>query len=263
MRKVLKKVIINSIVRRKVSLPVVPSFTPLDIFTTGVTGAWYDPSDFSTMFQDSAGTTAVTAVGQPVGKLLDKSGRGNHATQAVSASRPLLQQAANGKYYLDFDGSDDYLDMPHIDMPSSMGAYFGISITGGAGLNRGIWSQRNNSAFGGEYLLIGGADTFMYYTGTSFSFNALVGTATTLNQTMVVSINRDSSKRIQSTASEATGSVSGYYATTKAGRLMAGGDADATAVWNIHARFYGGVVTGKNLDQTTRDNLRTYMASTY
>ena len=48
-------------------------FSPGAIFTTGVNGAWYDPSDFSTMFQDAAGTTPVTAVGQPVGLMLDKS----------------------------------------------------------------------------------------------------------------------------------------------------------------------------------------------
>ncbi len=48
-------------------------FTPAELFTTGVNGAWYDPSDFSTLFQDAAGTTPVTAVGQPVGLMLDKS----------------------------------------------------------------------------------------------------------------------------------------------------------------------------------------------
>ena len=36
------------------------------------TGAWYDPSDLSTMFQDRYGTTPVTATGQPVGLMLDK-----------------------------------------------------------------------------------------------------------------------------------------------------------------------------------------------
>lgn len=34
---------------------------------------WYDPSDWSTLFQDSAGTIPVTAVGDPVGLMLDKS----------------------------------------------------------------------------------------------------------------------------------------------------------------------------------------------
>lgn len=49
------------------------TFTPASLFAAGEVGAWYDPSDFSTMFQDSAGTTPVTATGQPVGLILDKS----------------------------------------------------------------------------------------------------------------------------------------------------------------------------------------------
>ena len=43
------------------------------LFAAGEQGVWYDPADFSTLFQDSAGTTPVTAVGQPVGLVLDKS----------------------------------------------------------------------------------------------------------------------------------------------------------------------------------------------
>jgi hypothetical protein len=42
------------------------------LFNASEQGVWYDPSDFSSMYQDSAGTTPVTAVGQPVGLLLDK-----------------------------------------------------------------------------------------------------------------------------------------------------------------------------------------------
>jgi hypothetical protein len=49
------------------------AFSPASLFTSGVAGAWYDPSDTSTLFQDSAGTTPVTAVEQPVGLMLDKS----------------------------------------------------------------------------------------------------------------------------------------------------------------------------------------------
>ena len=74
---------------------LVGGFSPASLFAAGEQGVWYDPSDFSTMFQDSAGTTPVTAVEQPVGKILDKSGRGNHATQATSASRPVLSARVN------------------------------------------------------------------------------------------------------------------------------------------------------------------------
>ena len=44
-----------------------------ELFANGEQGVWYDPSDLSTMFQDSAGATPVTAVEQPVGLILDKS----------------------------------------------------------------------------------------------------------------------------------------------------------------------------------------------
>lgn len=46
------------------------------MFASGEQGVWYDPSDLSTMFQDAAGTIPVTAVGQPVGLMLDKSKNG-------------------------------------------------------------------------------------------------------------------------------------------------------------------------------------------
>jgi hypothetical protein len=48
-------------------------FDPRDLFSAGEQGAWYDPSDFSTLFTDSAGTTPVTGVEQFVGLMLDKS----------------------------------------------------------------------------------------------------------------------------------------------------------------------------------------------
>lgn len=65
------------------------------LFASGEQGVWYDPSDLTTMFQDAAGTTPVTGVEQPVGRILDKSGRGNHATQTTTASRPVLSARVN------------------------------------------------------------------------------------------------------------------------------------------------------------------------
>jgi hypothetical protein len=50
-----------------------PAFDPTTLFTGTDTGWVYDLSDMSTLFQDAAGTTPVTAVGQPVGLQLDKS----------------------------------------------------------------------------------------------------------------------------------------------------------------------------------------------
>lgn len=43
------------------------------MFKSGAQGFAYDPNDLSTLYQDAAGTIPVTAAGQPVGLILDKS----------------------------------------------------------------------------------------------------------------------------------------------------------------------------------------------
>ena len=108
----------------------IPVFDPSFLFENGEQGAWYDPSDLSTMFQDAAGTTPVTADGQPVGRILDKSGRGNHASQATSAARPLYK--TDGTYHwLQFDGVDDSLSTAAINFTATdkMSVFAGFSYT--------------------------------------------------------------------------------------------------------------------------------------
>jgi len=46
---------------------------PLTLFQRGEPGVWYDPSDLSTLFQDTSALIPVSDVGQPVGRILDKS----------------------------------------------------------------------------------------------------------------------------------------------------------------------------------------------
>lgn len=75
---------------------------------------WFDPSDISTLSQDSAGTTPVTAAGDGIGRILDKSGAGNHATQTTTPSRPLWQMT-----YAAFDGTDDSWATSSIDFTST------------------------------------------------------------------------------------------------------------------------------------------------
>jgi hypothetical protein len=86
------------------------------LFATGRRGAWYDPSDRATLFQDLDGTQPVTAFGQPVGVMLDKSGTGAHMTAFNAARRPVwMQDNATGAPYLNFDGIDDGMVTPSID----------------------------------------------------------------------------------------------------------------------------------------------------
>jgi hypothetical protein len=81
--------------------------TLADLFAGGQQGAWYDPSDLATVWQDSARTTPG-AVGSAVGCIDDKSGNGNHAVQATAGSRPILRESG-GLHYLEFNGSSHFL----------------------------------------------------------------------------------------------------------------------------------------------------------
>jgi hypothetical protein len=52
---------------------VIGGFSPAVLFANNEPGVWYDPSDLSTLFQDTAGTAPVTTPGQTVALMLDKS----------------------------------------------------------------------------------------------------------------------------------------------------------------------------------------------
>lgn len=55
--------------------------------------AWYDASDASSLFQNSNGTTAVSALNDPVGRWSDKSGNSRHLLQTTNSYRPLYRPA--------------------------------------------------------------------------------------------------------------------------------------------------------------------------
>ena len=132
------------------------AFDPASLFAGGIAGAWYDPSDLSTLFQDAAGTTPVTASGQPVGLMLDKSGNGNHATQAIYAKRPIYTEGS-GLSWLAFDGVGDF--MSHSNHPFTYTGAFtcavGFSKTGSFNRFETLYSagaKGNGDANGGKTM---------------------------------------------------------------------------------------------------------------
>jgi hypothetical protein len=60
--------------------------------------SWYDPADFTSLFQDTAGTTAVTSAGQPVRRINDKSGNGHHLIMVGAIVPELAFDIARGYY---------------------------------------------------------------------------------------------------------------------------------------------------------------------
>lgn len=69
---------------------------PRSLFMGNAQGFWLDFTDMSTMFQDSAGTIPVTALGDPVGLVRDKSGNGYDASITTASARPTFGRMPYG-----------------------------------------------------------------------------------------------------------------------------------------------------------------------
>jgi len=123
---------------QSLNVATVPAFTPASISGLQL---WLDASDGSTLFTDSAGTTAATADGDPIGCWKDKSGNAKNAIQANGQKKPVLKiNAKNSKNTIRYDGVDDsmanavgltsgtYSGVIHVffaaSKPTSGGTYF-------------------------------------------------------------------------------------------------------------------------------------------
>ena len=231
---------------------------PGALFDAGQPGVWYDVSDMSTLFQDAAGTVPVTAVGQPVGRVLDKSGRGNHATQTTATSRPVLGQDGNGKRCLIFDGIDDWLstDVPvDLSSPSGLSVFASVrQLSDSTGMilesgtnawditsNPGTWFMSSRTGASPLNREVGAG-------GTSRLAASVVTAATpvTLARSMLTSI----------PGGYVTARAAGYSDSTTSGSMGAAGFAARTLfvgrraglVYTFEGNVYGVLVTGKVVD---------------
>lgn len=89
-------------------------WSPENYFSAGRQGAWYEMGDLSTVFQ-SDGTTPVTAAGQSVGKILDKSGRGNH----LILTNCTYEVDALGLGYVAFDSASTAATAAAVDLSAA------------------------------------------------------------------------------------------------------------------------------------------------
>jgi len=66
------KLVVDKLLRPVLRRITPPYLSPVDLFVGGEQGCWYAPSNLSALFQDSIGSTPVTAATQPVGLALDQ-----------------------------------------------------------------------------------------------------------------------------------------------------------------------------------------------
>lgn len=83
------------------------AWSPAVAFRNNTPGYWYSAYDMDTLFQDSAMTMRVTASGQRVGAILDKSGRGFHLLSEGNA-RPTYIEEGNRRL-IRFDGMQNWM----------------------------------------------------------------------------------------------------------------------------------------------------------
>jgi len=169
--------------------------TPMNtlLFGSGEQGALYDPSDLSTLFQDSAGTTPVTAVEQFVALMLDKSGRGNHASQATSAKRPKYSRRVNLTTESEFrNGVTDAPVRAGLVSATTLSGYLGAIAFGHDGATSGVAYKTMTPTVGVAYVMSvvvkmddGAAPVFASHTspGNTFALVISGGLATVSSTT--------------------------------------------------------------------------------
>ena len=149
------------------------TFSPSSsLFASGEKGAWFDASDLTTLFQDSAGTIPVTAVGQKVGKWLDKSGNNNHAVQATLANQPTYQIDPEGNPNVTFTKLGTQLVTPSINFTGTaqMMVCVGINVLDSSSAGVALELGSDVNSVNGSFLVgAPGASTdhSFYLRGTS------------------------------------------------------------------------------------------------
>ena len=236
------------------------------MFGSNEQGAIYVPmpvvNGVQSLFQGAAGTTPVTADGDPVGRMLDQSGNGYHAIQSVSGSRPVYR-TDGVLHWFEGDGIDDWLsagDVEGLDSISSLTIALGLNTPTGSLQQSPIakWAASGSGPFGmlidfiqtnarfffgtasptsGSVLRDGSPAVFYYQAGSGeskiFKNAQLIGTGS------VASVTPNTNEPLSIGAKTDFGSPSAFF----------------------DGPIYAIVVATKVLSNSDRDNLNAYVAA--
>jgi hypothetical protein len=147
--------------------------------------AWWDASDLSTLWQNTNGTGAVSALNDPVGDWHDVDGNLIQWEQGTAANKPLFDpEALNGMPGIKFDGSNDYMTLTTVLNQARMDESTVFMVVSGwtTGTYQGLLGAATE--FGADvdcyYLRITDTDkseVLQSYTGGSMTSTAAVPTA--------------------------------------------------------------------------------------
>lgn len=246
------------------------------LFASGERGIWLDPQDLSSMFQDTAGTVPVTAAGQQVARINDKSGNNNHVTQATLVNRPYLRHDGIN-YYLEFDSANSrYMSAPNTNLLAPrtnsimmvVGSRFTTPTTAqymvarslqGPGANRYWMSQGitgNNAAF--NYSHTSGDIAAPVAPNGSGDNTVVSGTIDRMAGSAVVRVNAIPGTEVSFTSDTATDRNTAY--TFMLGVYPNSSDTGPASGTYVTGRLYGLVLRFADIDTAKRLELEEWMS---
>ena len=242
------------------------------LFSANEQGAFYIPrptvNGAQVLFQDDAGTVAVTADGDPVGKMLDQSGNGNHATQTVSGSRPVYR-TDGVLHWLEFDGVDGFMETAAIDFTGTdnMTVVIGLKKESDSTTSSAAELGPDITQTDGGFLILapsfnGNNSYSVFSSGTSFA-RAGAGRFAEAPDTAVISmlaninapilkIRRNSSLVESTSDSQGTGNYGNHVLTIGARESKQN---------SFNGNIYSLVIRGAETGSTDLDSLEQYSAT--
>jgi hypothetical protein len=232
------------------TIATVSAFDPTSLFSSN-TGGWWDPSDHSTTWQDVAGTTPATAAGDPVARIDDKSGNGNHLLQATSGNRPILR-TSSGLWYLEFDGVNDSLarNFTHVEPITRMGTYQDRSPVNSYCR---IYSGGTSVVCDVSHL---GGSTGIYQIDSTGTFSTINNDWSQDTVLVLTDVRNTSSTSLK--VNNGTAVVTSMAASNAGGFIIA---ADGGGGSNEHVYFYGAISIGRLLTGTEPADCRTFFGA--
>ena len=249
-------------------------WTPLQLFLAGEQGAWYDPSDLSTLFQDAAGTIPVAVDGDPDGLIVDSSGNGNGASQSVSSARPTYKTDGTLRW-IQPEGVDDRLNvgqaLDHEEFTVVTSYRVGVGNqrlfdnrgTGAPGAVKG-WHIKSRNQSGDIITFDDGVGNAVQWSGDNPGV-----TYPGIDEDVVITIAYRSGQaiyRINGVDQGAPGTITGgglaamgSIVTGIEGVLFTARNDIGTQSFN--GRFYGGVLVNKYLGTSDIEKTESYLAS--
>jgi len=242
--------------------PAAPSgpFNPTTLFGGSDNGGWYDASDLTTLFQDTAGTTPVASDGDPVRLIKDKSGKG-HNLRLISGTAPVWHTGsglswiafASGQFLAELTGSQVisgtlYAGVANKPTDNNTGNSLGILT---AGTSDQFVLSRSSGGVGANYNSAGDIYTQRLAISNNINMYAEAATASVGSISTDVMVN----KVAGSVVLNQTPAVSG--ATGAIGINASSNSAGSASTQN----FYAGIVINRAITAPERASCTTFFGA--